>query len=338
MRSLRPTGTGCRVALLVLAAPFFAEVLPGVNPPAELVQQPWSLIPLVWLYGSAALLARELTLRWGGGYGTLLLLGAAHGVVEEGLLVRSFFDPSWMQWPALSDYGRWMGINVIWALHLTLYHAVVSIAVPVTLVQGGQAWSVARPWLGRRGWRWVVGLYFLRVALGWVGETPYRAPWPYTVGALALAVFLVFLAWWAARRPSVPSGERPARRAPSPGWMFLGALLVTAFFFVLSWGLPLMGIPAAWVGLGMGLLAVGVGVGGWAWSRREGWGERHRFALAAGCVAFFVLLAGIQEWRPDPAASRQGMGITALLVGWLLAWVYFRLPRRRLDEDGFPRP
>ncbi len=250
-------------------------------------------------------------------------------------MVRSFFDPLWMRWPALMGYGRWMGINVIWALHLTLYHAVVSIAVPLMLVQQGRAWSTARPWLGTWGWRGVVGLYVLRVVLGWVRETDYRAPWPYTVGTLALAVFLVFLAWWWARRPPVPSREKPARRVPSPGGMFLGALLVTTLFFVFSWGLPLMGVPAIWVGLGMGLLTMGVG--GWAWRRREGWSERHRFALAAGCVAFFVLLAGIQEWRPDPVASRQGMGAMGLLVGGLLGWVYVRLPRQGFDEE-LPRP
>ncbi len=317
---------------LFLVAPFLAEVLPGVNPPAELLRQPWAVVPLVMLYGSAALLAREITLRWKGGYGTLLLLGAVHGVMEEGLLVRSFFDPAWLRRPELMHYGRWMGVNVLWALHLTLYHAVFSIAVPVTLVQQGRSWSQAQPWLGRQGWWLVGGLYLLRLALGWVGDSSYRASGLQVIGTFAVVVFLLFLARRQAVHERGQVDKDVVRQAPPPWKLSLWALGVSGLFFLISWGFPLWRVPAWMVVFLVVALAVGALVQMRAWGRRGGWGPRHRFALAAGGVSFFILLAWVQEWRPDPAASRQGMAALGFLTALTLLWVYHRLPPQELTE------
>ncbi len=316
------------VALLFLAAPFLAEVLPGVNPPAELMRQPGAVLPLVVLYGSGAVLARELTVRWKGGYPTLLLLSAAYGVLEEGLLVRSFFDPAWLKWPALAGYGRWLGVNLVWALHLTLYHAVFSIAIPVTLVQRGRAWPLERPWLGPWGWWLVGGLYLLRLGLGWRSDSLYRASAFHVAGVLVVTALLAFWARRVASFPRKPRGQQVPRKAPAPWRLSLWALGTSTLFFVVSWGLPLWGVPA-WVvvpvllGLAMGAFAFLA-----AWGRRGGWGPRHRFALASGGVLFFVLLAWLQEWRPDPAASRQGMALLGLLTALILFWAYRGLPAR----------
>jgi len=45
------------------------------------------------LYGSGALVIRELRVRWNKGIGTTLLLGSAYAMIEEGLMVASFFNP-----------------------------------------------------------------------------------------------------------------------------------------------------------------------------------------------------------------------------------------------------
>ena len=50
-------------------------------------------ILLASLYGSGALLIRELKVRWRKGYVSMFLLGTAYGIIEEGLMVKSFFDP-----------------------------------------------------------------------------------------------------------------------------------------------------------------------------------------------------------------------------------------------------
>ena len=87
------------------------------------------------LYGSGAIVIRELKLCWKKDFKALLLLGAAYGILEEGLLVKSFFDPKWMDLGILGSFGRWAEVNWVWAEMLTVYHAVFSITIPIVLVE-----------------------------------------------------------------------------------------------------------------------------------------------------------------------------------------------------------
>ncbi|MCD6244170.1 MAG: hypothetical protein J7J65_02910 [Candidatus Korarchaeota archaeon] len=52
---------------------------------------------------------------------------AAYGIVEEGVMTRSFFCPTWPDLGILAEYGRWIGVNWVWAIQLTIFHAVFSI-------------------------------------------------------------------------------------------------------------------------------------------------------------------------------------------------------------------
>ena len=122
------------VLVLYLLSPICGELLSGSQPPLEFFR-PLNLIFITAFYGSGALLVRELTRRWGKGWPTLLTLGAAYGIVEEGLAAKSFFDPAWMDLGALGVYGRWVGVNWVWAALLTIFHAVFSISIPVLLTE-----------------------------------------------------------------------------------------------------------------------------------------------------------------------------------------------------------
>jgi len=70
---------------------------------------------LASLYGSGAIIVRELKVRWKKNYVSMFILGAAYGIIEEGLMVKSFFDPNWMNLGILGSYGRWLGVNWVWA-------------------------------------------------------------------------------------------------------------------------------------------------------------------------------------------------------------------------------
>jgi len=39
------------------------------------------------------------------------LLGAAYGIVEKGLMLKSFFGPNWPNLVSMHGYGRWLGVN-----------------------------------------------------------------------------------------------------------------------------------------------------------------------------------------------------------------------------------
>jgi hypothetical protein len=142
--------------LLFFLSPAIAELLLGSSPPSEFFN-PFSLLLLCSLYGSGALIVRELKVRWNKGFVSMFVLGAAYGMIEEGLMVKSFFDPKWMDLGILGVYGRWLEVNWVWAEWLTIYHAIFSIAIPITLVE------LAYP--KRRSDRWLSNKKFCGVII-----------------------------------------------------------------------------------------------------------------------------------------------------------------------------
>lgn len=138
------------VLTLLLLSPAVGELLSGSSPPLQFFNPVFFLL-LVGLYGCGALLVRELVaVRRLNAVG-VLLLGAAYGILEEGLLCKSFFNPNWTDTGFLSVYGRAWGVNWVWTFGLTVYHAVVSITVPVFLAEALFASQAQGPWLHRRG-------------------------------------------------------------------------------------------------------------------------------------------------------------------------------------------
>lgn len=70
--------------------PWVAEVLFGATPLSRM----GALLVVAPLYGGGAILIRELARRRGTGWGSIFLLGAAYGVIEEGLAIQSIFNPN----------------------------------------------------------------------------------------------------------------------------------------------------------------------------------------------------------------------------------------------------
>lgn len=118
------------VLFLILLSPTIAELLSGSSPPLEFFN-PVSFLFLLGLYGGGLLIIRELSVKWGKGWGSILILGASYGIIEEGLAVKSFFDPNWMDLGILGSYGRFIGVNWVWTVCLTIFHTLFSIAIPI---------------------------------------------------------------------------------------------------------------------------------------------------------------------------------------------------------------
>jgi len=102
------------VLTLFFLSPIVGELLSGSTPLPHFLN-PLTLFFLTGLYGSGAIIVREAVKRWGKGWASVLLLGAAYGVLEEGVMVKSFFDPAWPDLGILGIYGRWLGVNWVWA-------------------------------------------------------------------------------------------------------------------------------------------------------------------------------------------------------------------------------
>jgi len=155
------------VPLLLFLSPAIGELLSGSSPPSQFFNPIVSLL-LVGLYGCGAVLVREFAFHSRLNLVGLMLLGCAYGIIEEGLMCKSFFNPHWGDLGFLNTYGRNGGINWLWSLGLTFYHATVSIMAPILLVQALFREEAHRPWLRRRGLIAVSTVFFLDTLLGFV--------------------------------------------------------------------------------------------------------------------------------------------------------------------------
>jgi hypothetical protein len=275
---------------LMFLAPMCGEMLSGSMPPLEFIN-PFGLALIMMLYGSGAVLIREFVRRWGQGWPSILLLGIAYGIYEEGLVVRSFFDPTWQDLDILAEYGRWLGVNWIWSINLTWYHAVVSIAIPIALTELMYPSLKDELWVARRGLKIHGTLFLLMLPMG-VAFQMHAPPLAF-VGCVLLIGWLI----WRARRwrNQAPDTVYPVARQRSIGWLaFLGmiGLLVT------MWILPNTAVPPllAWVAASALPVIVwrrAVRLGAWQW------GPRQRWVFASSALLLWIILALLAVAGPD---------------------------------------
>ena len=128
----RETSNKKKILFLLFLAPIMGEVLSGSTPLFEFFH-PLVLMLLLGLYGVGALLFRELIVRWNKGYASLLIAGLAYGILEEGIILKSFFNPGWVDVGVLGVYGRFLDVNWIWVAMLMIFHSLISISTPVML-------------------------------------------------------------------------------------------------------------------------------------------------------------------------------------------------------------
>jgi len=277
---------------LYILSPVVAELVLGSSPPLTFLFFGW--IDLL-MYGGGAVIIRELVRRWGKGWPSILALGVAYGIAEEGLAIRSFFNPNWGGAVGLAGYGYVGGINWFWATEMAVYHSVVSITLPILLV------SVA--YRSRRDQAWIPGGSLARVAIGFVASILVCwAILPYAIGGAALfgCVAAMAVCYVVARRlPARVSwpvgwGSSGARPAPKPTTVLRLSLAVTTLSFVLvfarGFGLP-FGVAS--------VLLVTIVLAMAAWLLRAsagiGWSDRHSVAVPLGVMAFFVGFSPLVE-------------------------------------------
>ncbi len=302
---------------LFLLAPAVGELLSGSSPPVEFLN-PLLLLIIACLYGGGALLVRDAVRRWRKGYPSLLCLAAAYGIFEEGIVCKSFFDPGWPDLGMLGTYGRWLGTNWVWAVWLTLYHSIVSIAVPILLVEVIFPARRTDQWLGR-GWQVaLLAVMGFEAFIGYFGISDFRPPWLHYGVTWAVVLALIPVAKRLPPRVGWLRGVTPRNRPAAFWWVgFLWILLSFVVFFALP-GTRLPPIGTVFVGLMMAAAA------GWLLLRASGnmdaWDDRGRFLFGAGVLSFFVILAPLQQLDKERPDDTTGMALVGLAFLLLLLW------------------
>jgi hypothetical protein len=324
---------------LFLLAPILGELVSGHQAPLEFVN------PITWVltaapYGLGALAARELVVRWGKGWWSLLLLGIAYGLFEEGIVARSLFDGRWSELGSLADYDFAGGINWTYAQLLLHFHATISILASVALV--GLLYPTRRrePWISNRSLGLCgVGLALWAPALMGVQALVDDPEWPLFFPSLALYLGTMgAIAGLVVLARTLPVGNPPPhdRTVPRPLAFGLVGAVNTTIVFLVVFAVPEWDSPpplAASVAFIATFDAASVAVLA-RWSGNfHAWGETHVFALVAGQLAFFLVFGVLADFTD----GWTGTSLVSIAAVYLLSkmWAIIR-PRDR--ETLVPMP
>lgn len=302
---------------LFLLSPAIGELLSGSSPPLEFFN-PLSFLLLASLYGSGAVLIRELKTHWHRDYRGLLLLGAAYGILEEGLMVKSFFDPNWMDLGILGSFGRWMDVNWVWAEMLTIYHAVFSITIPIMLTELAYPEKKFDRWISKRWFATLTLILTAVTGIGYLFLTQYRPPMPqYLLAAIAMTLFV-----YAAYRLTPKKMDTSIKKMGSTRRLFIiGSAASFAFFLLFYSGPYIISNPIIIMLLG----AVFILCAAWYVNRFE-WrfpeSAMNRLSIASGGLVFMIFLAFLMEFR-----AMTGMSVVSLSAVVLLLLLRRRIKR-----------
>ncbi|MGW0214431.1 hypothetical protein ACWDXH_08550 [Micromonospora chokoriensis] len=320
------------VIALLLLAPWAAECSWGGF---AIDDFPPVLIFLGPMYGGAAILIRETARHLGAGWPTIVLLAAAFGVLQAGLVDQSLFNPGYLDDTQYADARAaaeaslvpGLGFSVGQAIDFVGNHVVLTICAPIVVVESflGSERRL-RPWLRRPGLA-VVGVLYLLGSLLIFSDSSGRKGFlanPLQLGfAVAVVLALVaaaLLPRWRRSRPRLiaTSDGRRRRRAPHPLWVGLAVAV-----------LPLGGdLAPGWAGVAVSLmLAAGTGSLVAFWASRSGWTQRH--VLAAGsaslvtAAAFAYLVPPYSPGSPTTAVAGD-VAVTVITVA-LVGGAWWRL-------------
>lgn len=324
--SRRARGAG--VVGVALLSPLTAELLQAylgdLGGPLGLVAFVLFLAPL---YGGAALLVREVSVRQGMGWPGRFLLAAGFGVAMPTLVDVSLFTVhrsdihGWEHIVTAAAIGR---IGVYAALTWVGGHVLMSIAAPLAVVE-----SLVRapgPWLGRIGLTVTVAPMVLVAALVHHSQFDYdvrvnAADYGWSAAVAAGPVALAFTPL------GRPLRREPGRVAPRP-WV----CVVSAFVLVAAFDL----VPVSWVGVALDVAVLALGaLLVLRWSRSPAWDARRIAALAFGGVLARTLigfLAPLPEQTTWPEKVFQNISYLVIVLGLGVALA------RRTRRDGASYP
>ncbi|GAB2837111.1 hypothetical protein GCM10027176_46930 [Actinoallomurus bryophytorum] len=307
---------------LFLLAPAVGELLLGN---LAFSQLPLFLPVLAPMYGGGALLIREVTRRAGRGPVTMLILGVAYGLVEEGLADQMLFNHFYAGHdemgatyiPALG-MGGWLTIGV-----LTM-HAVWSTNAGIALVEALFPERAETPWLGRTGLGVTAAIFTLGTAVvmwGSYNDEHFFARPGQLIATVVAIVALVAVAFRVRPRALLDGA------APRPWVVGVVAFAAASLF------LNTADLPGWWsVAAATALLVVTVTVTS-RWCRRRGWGRGHRLGLAAGAILTYAWVGF--GMTPETAAKTTGDYVVNVVLA-LGSVALIALAARRLH--GFRPP
>jgi hypothetical protein len=296
--------TRCQKYLLILSAPIIAELLSGSTPFAAFFKPP-IFLTYVGFYGCGALLIREIVARKKMNYINILLWGASFGVLEEGILLKSWYDPTWMGAAITSQALRVSGVSVLQPFANIVYHAIISITIPILLIESFT--GARKPWLSKK---WLVLPALVFAAAASVMGLTFNRDYQISINHYLFSILILIIFIAAANiRFSVPDGK--VKRSIGALWL-IGSLFIPFQFFVF-YGLALRNV--SWVIiLFLAILLYGIyAITFW----RTDWKKQARklgFASAAGFITGLLPAAAAAARQDNTKTINLFVGVIVMLV------------------------
>jgi hypothetical protein len=230
------------ILLLLVLTPGIPEYLSGSSALNGIILNPgWFVFGLaanLGMYGPGVLLIREAKVRWQKGWATVLALGAAYGILEEGIALSTLFDPTDSAVGKFGVYGHWLGVNWIWTAGILSVHMLFSISLPILLL--GLALPETNGKSLLKSDRSVASTLCILAADIFILFMLIRFDFHFTMslyllaGGLAAIAGLTYLAWKLPANALTPRSLAPTK---SPIWMgVLGATFYPSILIFENWG------------------------------------------------------------------------------------------------------
>lgn len=320
------------ILCVLLGAPVTAEFLQAYQTlTGDLGAVAGAIVFLAPLYGGAALLIREITVRARKGWTTTLILAAAFGLAMQGIVDLSMFGeeaPDVPYWAELREPTMIPGLDVsaFATISWATGHMMMSVGAPLALLYALAPAHRGRPLLG---WVGIPALVAAGTVIavqihidgrGIFGLTPSAGqmiPVVAAVGAIAaLAITPV----------GKPVNALGRSRTVSAALVVIGAAILKVSLDLL---------PSTWLGVAafLGLLLLsGMSLRLAACQRR--WGPREIGMLGIGVVIGGILIGFLAPLPPGvTAAAKLAQNAALLVLAGLLLILTVRRTRRRVAED-----
>lgn len=329
-----PKGTRrMMILLLMVMTPGIPEYMTGSSKLSSLLYDPSSFFLglgfNIALYSAGALLIREFAIKYNKGWASILILGLAYGIMEEGISVHTFFISSGNPVGVLAVYGRYLGVDWIWALGISFFHSIFSIGLPLLLLSIAYPRYSREPLLGRRGSFSVLAIYVLDVIVLNIVVNGIRTDSIPSAGLYIFFMLLSIILVVAARL--VPGKWLSGKGDPEKGTrkLFFLGLITFPLYFLNSFfpNLPVIGgrIPPI-IDAPLYILANILVM--WAILRNmpPTDNRRHKFSLAIG------LIIPLFVW----AEAVQILGIARIITVVSIIAVILLLKLRKWVRTGLP--
>jgi hypothetical protein len=136
------------ILVLILITTILPEIFTGSTSLSAFFN-PAHIIFLLVGYGFAAVVLREIAVRYNLSYGGLYALGFAFGIFNEGILAKTLIRITDLPISQYNEYGYLAGINLPFTLAISSWHALASFLIPILIVYWLYPEKAHVQWLGK---------------------------------------------------------------------------------------------------------------------------------------------------------------------------------------------